>query len=516
TKILNFIAHTTVNSAIERTKKWELNPPNIFKLPASGKDANSEIPEHRKIFTEKGPEALSKWILKQKKLLVTDTTFRDAHQSLLATRMRTYDMLGAAEFTSKVEKDVFSFEMWGGATFDVCMRFLHESPWERLSKLRDKIPHGMFQMLLRGSNAVGYKNYPDNVVKEFIKKAASSGIDIFRIFDCFNWLENMKLAINSALETGKVVEAAICYTGDITDEKRNKYSLSYYVNLAKELSKLGVHIIAIKDMAGLCKPFAAEKLIKAIKDETGIPLHFHTHATSGNGEATILKASEAGVDIVDLSISSLSGGTSQPSLNAVVAALDGQKRDTGLDLIQLNFLSSYWESVRELYFPFEADMKSSNADVYLYEIPGGQYTNLRAQASSLGLGDRWEEIKRMYRDVNQLFGDIIKVTPSSKVVGDMSLFLVQNNLTTNHVLNSGENISFPESVIDMFKGNLGQPYKGFPRKIQKIVLNDFKPSKGRPGKLLKNINLKTELAELRNKLDESIDEKDSISYLLYP
>lgn len=514
TRILNFIGDVTINSAIERPSKWETNPPKIFDLKVAQED--DSVPEHRKIFLENGPEALSKWILKQKKLLVTDTTFRDAHQSLLATRMRTFDILGSAEFTSQAEKDVFSFEMWGGATFDVCMRFLHESPWQRIAKLREKIPNGMFQMLLRGSNAVGYTNYPDNVVDEFIKKAASNGIDIFRIFDCFNWVENMKLAINSALETGKVVEAAICYSGDITDEKRDKYTLGYYVDVAKQLAKLGVHIIAIKDMAGLCKPFAAEKLIKAIKEETGLPLHFHTHATSGNGEATILKASEAGVDIVDLAISSLSGTTAQPSLNAVVAALEGSKRDTGLDINKLNMLTSYWESVRELYFPFETDMKSPNADVYIYEIPGGQYTNLRAQATSLGLGDRWEEVKRMYADVNQLFGDIIKVTPSSKVVGDMSLFLVQNGLTTEDILNSPKNISFPESVVEMLRGDLGQPYKGFPKKILKVVLNDEKPSKTRPGKHIKNIDLKKEINNLKKKFDEDIDENDLLSYLLYP
>ncbi len=514
TKVLNFIGDITINRAIERPLKWESNPPTIFKLESLVDDVLPS--EHRKIFTEKGPEALSKWILKQKKLLVTDTTFRDAHQSLLATRMRTFDILGAADFTSQAEKDVFSFEMWGGATFDVCMRFLHESPWERISRLREKIPHGMFQMLLRGSNAVGYKNYPDNVVDEFIKKAASNGIDVFRVFDCFNWVENMKLAINSALKTGKVVEAAICYTGDITDESRDKYTLSYYVNVAKKLAKMGVHIIAIKDMAGLCKPFAAEKLIKAVKEETGLPIHFHTHATSGNGEATIIKASEAGVDIVDLAISSLSGTTAQPSLNAVVAALEGTKRDTELDLNKLNKLSSYWESVREFYFPFETDMKSPNADVYLYEIPGGQYTNLRAQATSLGLGDRWEDVKRMYAEVNQLFGDIIKVTPSSKVVGDMSLYLVQNSLTTDDVFDSDKNISFPESVVEMLRGDLGQPYKGFPKKLQKAVLDNEKPSKIRPGKHIKNIDFNKEMEELKKELGDNIDETDFISYQLYP
>jgi len=391
--------------------------------------------------------------------------------------------------------------MWGGATFDVCMRFLHEDPWLRLLKLRQEMPNSMFQMLLRGSNAVGYKNYPDNVVVEFINKAAKHGIDIFRVFDCFNWIPNMKLSIETVIETGKVCESAICYSGDITNPDKKKYTLQYYVDLAGELKELGSHIIAIKDMAGLCKPYAAEQLIKAIKKETGLPLHFHTHATSGNGEATILKAVEAGADIVDLAISSMSGTTSQPSLNAIAAALKGHKRDTMLDVGQLNRLSAYWENVREYYSPFETDMKASNADVYDYEIPGGQYTNLRAQAKSLGLGEQWEDVKKKYAEVNQLFGDIIKVTPSSKVVGDMALYLTQNGIDTEDVVKKSDELSFPVSTVDLMKGQLGQPLGGFPPKVRDAILKGEKYITKRPGNYIKNVDIDKELEKLQEKYD---------------
>lgn len=514
-KMLNFIADITVNRPLPRPAEWETNPPYHPRIP----EVNSKevpLPEHVRIFREKGPEALSKWILKQNKALVMDTTFRDAHQSLLATRMRTNDMLKVAEATAHIGKDIFSYEMWGGATFDVCMRFLHESPWDRLRYLRERMPNSLFQMLLRGSNAVGYKNYPDNVVREFVKLAAANGIDVFRIFDCFNWVPNMKVSLETALETGKIVEGAICYTGDITDPDRKKYDLDYFVNLAKDLASLGVHIIAIKDMAGLCKPYAAEMLVKAIKSETDLPLHFHTHATSGNGEATVIKAIEAGADIVDVAISSLSGHTAQPSLNAVAAALEGHRRDTGLDVKKLNELSSYWEDVRRYYAPFESDMKASNADVYLYEIPGGQYTNLRSQAKSLGIGDKWEEIKKAYAQVNKLFGDIIKVTPSSKVVGDMALFMVQNNLTPEDILERGEEIAFPQSAVEMMKGELGQPPGGFPDDIKKVILKGDESIDVRPGELIPEVNLEEEKARLSEKLGQEVSDTDLISYLLYP
>jgi pyruvate carboxylase len=516
TKLLRFISDTNINTSLKKPDIWRERPPVFPKVPDFDDTANNIKPRHREIFEKKGPEALSKWILEQKKLLITDTTFRDAHQSLLATRMRSYDILKITEATSHLEKDVFSFEMWGGATFDVCMRFLKESPWERLQRIREKMPGAILQMLLRSSNAVGYKNYPDNVVKEFINLAAESGIDLFRIFDCFNWIPNMKVSIEQALKNGKIVEPAICYTGDITDPNKTKYTLDYYINLAKEFASMGAHIIAIKDMAGLCKPFAAELLIRAIKEQTGIPVHFHTHATSGNAEAAILKASEAGVDIVDGAISSLSGMTSQPSINAIVAAMENSERDTGIDVKGLHRLASYWEDVRGLYTPFEGDMKSSNADVYLYEIPGGQYTNLRAQANSLGLSDRWEEVKEMYAEVNMLFGDIIKVTPSSKVVGDLALFLVQNNLSTQDVLKQGNMLSFPQSVLEMLMGELGQSYGGFPENLVKKVLGGEKPLKVRPGELLEDEDFDETRNYLEEKFNIKIDSKDIISYLLYP
>ncbi len=515
TKLLNFIGDISVNRALPRPASWTERPPLIPRVPKID-DKPTQIPGHRRVFDKQGPHGLAKWVLNQKRLLITDTTFRDAHQSLLTTRMRTYDMLRIAETTAQIGKDIFSYEMWGGATFDVCLRFLKECPWERLVNLRKSMPHAMLQMLIRGANAVGYTNYPDNVVREFIKEAAACGIDIFRIFDCFNWVPSMKVAIETALNTGKVVETAICYTGDITDPRRDKYTLKYYVDLAKELTDMGAHFIAVKDMAGLCKPYAAEKLVRAIKEETGLPLHFHTHATSGNGEATVLKAAEAGADIVDLSISTLSGLTAQPSLNAIVAALEGNERDTKLDVEGLHQLSAYWEAVRQYYAPFEGDMKSTNADVYINEIPGGQYTNLRAQAHGLGLGDRWEEIKRMFAEVNRLFGDIIKVTPSSKVVGDLALFLVQNNLTTEDVIKKGDQLNFPESVVDMMRGNLGQPYAGFPPEVERAILKSEEPIRTRPGELIPPADFDVTAKQLEKQLGHTLSNQDLISALLYP
>lgn len=515
TRLLNFIGEVSVNCALPRPPQWTERPPLTPRVPEI-EDNFRQIPEHRRVFDEKGPLVLAQWVLKQKRLLITDTTFRDAHQSLLTTRMRTYDMIRIAEATAQIGRDIFSFEMWGGATFDVCMRFLKEDPWRRLSRLRKAMPHAMFQMLIRGANTVGYTNYPDNLVREFIKEAASSGIDIFRIFDCFNWISNMKVAIEATLDTGKVVETAICYTGDITDPKRDKYRLKYYLDLARELSSMGAHFIGIKDMAGLCKPYAAEKLVRAIKEETGLPVHFHTHATSGNGEATVLKAAEAGADIVDLAISAMSGLTAQPSLNAIVAALEGRERDTGLDVRRLHNLSAYWEAVRGYYAPFEGDMRATNADVYINEIPGGQYTNLRDQARGLGLGDRWEEIKRMYADVNRLFGDIIKVTPSSKVVGDMALFLVQNNFSAEDVIKRGDQLNFPESVVDMIRGNLGQPSGGFPPELERAILKGGEPIRVRPGELIPPVDFESKARQLENQVGHSVTKQDVISALLYP
>ena len=420
-------------------------------------------------------------MLDEKRLLVTDTTFRDAHQSLLATRVRTYDMLAIAEAYARLCPQLFSIEMWGGATFDTAMRFLKECPWQRLADLRERIPNILFQMLLRASNALGYSNYPDNVVRAFVEESAQAGIDVFRIFDSLNWVPNMTVAIEAVLKTGALCEAAICYTGDILDPTRTKYDLKYYVKLAKELERMGAHLLAIKDMAGLCKPYAAELLVRTLKQEIGIPVHFHTHDTSGVQAGAIIKAAEAGLDIADAAMAPLSGLTSQPNLNSVVEALRRTPRDTTLEFENLQSIARYWEAAREFYTPFETGMMASTADVYTNEIPGGQYTNLYQQARALGLASRWPDICRMYADVNRLFGDIVKVTPSSKAVGDMALFLITNELTVEDVLDTKRELAFPESVVDLLAGRMGQPPGGFPPEVQRRVLRDQKPLSGRPG-----------------------------------
>ena len=407
--------------------------------------------------------------------------------------------------------------MWGGATFDTAMRFLHEDPWERLRQLRYRVPNICFQMLFRGSNAVGYSNYPDNAVKGFVTHSAASGIDIFRIFDSLNYTPNLKAAMEAVQNTHAVCEAAICYTGDILDPKRTKYSLKYYVNLAKELEKMGAHFLCIKDMAGLCRPFAARALVKALKENIGLPVHFHTHDTSGINSASVLQASEAGVDIVDLAIASMSGSTSQPNLNSIVAALQNTPRDTGLDLTALNEFSEYWEKAAAAYTPFDTAPRSGTAEVYLTEMPGGQYTNLKEQAASMGLSARWNEIARTYAEVNELFGDIVKVTPSSKVVGDMAMFLLTRGIKPADVLNlEPGSVPFPASVIDMLSGNLGQPDGGWPKKLQKVVLGDRKPIRGRPGAGLKALNLKKVQEELSAKLKHDASANDLYSHLMYP
>ncbi len=441
---------------------------------------------------------------------------RDAHQSLLATRVRGYDLLKIAEPTSYLASDLFSLEMWGGATFDVSMRFLKECPWQRLHKLSEAIPNVLFQMLLRGSNAVGYTNYADNVVERFVEEAAHSGIDIFRVFDSLNWTKGMTVAMEAVRKQGKICEASICYTGDITDPKRDKYPLEYYVNMAKELEKMGANILAIKDMAGLLKPLAASKLITALKAEIGIPIHLHTHDTSGNGGAMLLMACQAGVDIVDASLSSISGLTSQPNLNALVAALKRSEWDTGLNEDNLQKLANYWETVRDYYAPFESGLKSGTAEVYHHEIPGGQYSNFKPQVAGLGLLDRWEECKEMYHKVNLLFGDIVKVTPSSKVVGDMAMFLVKNNLDVDDVYIKGDDLAFPESVVGMFKGMIGQPYQGFPRELQRIILKGEEPISCRPGELLEPVDFDEERLKVEAKIGRPVDDKSLISYILYP
>jgi len=514
TKLLSFIAHRTVNlpPAFKKVDKREFRKPVIpalsYKVP---------YPEGTKNLLDRlGPEGFARWIKEQKRLLVTDTTFRDAHQSLLATRMRTYDMLQIAEATAKLAPQLFSLEMWGGATFDTAMRFNLEDPWERLERLRKLIPNICFQMLLRGSNAVGYANYPDNVVREFVKEAAAAGIDIFRIFDSLNWDEAMRVAMDAVNEAGKVVEAAICYTGDILDPTRTKYTLKYYVELAKKLESYGAHILGIKDMAGLLKPYAAEKLIRALKDEIGIPIHLHTHDTSGNSIATVLKAVEAGVDIVDLATASLSGLTSQPSMGALVAALERTERDTGLDGAALQKLDEYWEAVRKYYAPFESGLKSGTAEVYIHEMPGGQYSNLYEQAKALGLEDRWNEIKQAYVTANKLMGDIVKVTPSSKAVGDLALFMVQNNLDEKSLLERAEELSFPESVVAFFQGMMGQPMGGFPEELQRKVLKGREPITCRPGELLDPVDFDAVKKELEDEFGVTVSRRDVFSAVLYP
>lgn len=472
-------------------------------------------PGLKQLLDEKGPKAVSQWVLEQKKLLLTDTTMRDAHQSLLATRMRTRDMVKGADGVADILRDCFSLEMWGGATFDVAYRFLHESPWERLRLLREKIPNIPFQMLLRGSNLVGYANYPDNLVRSFIKEAAERGIDVFRVFDSLNWVPSMEVAMDEVLNQNKLLEATMCYTGDILDPSKDKYTLKYYVDLAKELEHRGAHMLAIKDMSGLLKPYAAKKLVSTLKQEIGIPIHLHTHDTTGNQVAALLMAAEAGVDVVDAACAPLAGLTSQPSLDALVAALQGTERDTGLDLRRVQELSNYWADVRLRYESFDHGLKTSTTDIYRYEIPGGQYTNLRPQVESLGLGDRFEEVKEMYKTVNDMLGDPVKVTPSSKVVGDLAIFMVQNDLTPENIVERGKALAFPDSVVSYFKGMMGQPAWGFPEDLQKVVLKGEEPITCRPGKLLPPVDfdrLEQEVRKFRN----DPERKDLISYAMYP
>ncbi|WNF07343.1 pyruvate carboxylase [Brevibacillus borstelensis] len=515
TKLLSYIGNTIVNGypgLSKQDKKPHFDTPRIPRTPFA-----QPYPDGTKqILEREGADGLVKWIQEQKRVLVTDTTFRDAHQSLFATRVRTYDLAAVAEATGKLGADLFSLEMWGGATFDTSMRFLRESPWERLQILRQRIPNILFQMLLRGANAVGYTNYPDNVIHAFVKASAENGIDVFRIFDSLNWLPGMQTAIEAVRNSGKVAEAAICYTGDILAPSKTKYTLRYYVDLAKELEKAGAHILAIKDMAGLLKPYAAYELVRALKQEIGIPIHLHTHDTSGNGGAMLVKAIEAGVDIVDACVSSMSGLTSQPSLNGLIASLEHTERDTGLSLDAFNKLSDYWEDVRPYYQGFESGMKASNTEVYIHEMPGGQYTNLEQQAKAVGLEGRWDEVKQMYATVNQMFGDIVKVTPSSKVVGDMALFMVQNGLNEENIWEKGERLDFPDSVIQFFQGYLGQPPGGFPKELQALVLKGRDSFTTRPGELLAPVDFDKVALELTEKIGREATELDVLSYIMYP
>jgi pyruvate carboxylase len=515
TKLLSYLADVIVNGNPEVANKPK---PQSFREPRVPHSHKTEHPDGtRQILDRVGPEKFAEWTRRQPRLLMTDTTFRDAHQSLMATRVRSYDLLRIADFVSKELPQLFSLEMWGGATFDVAMRFLLEDPWKRLQALRERIPNICFQMLLRASNAVGYTAYPDNVVREFIKEAAVQGIDIFRIFDSLNWLPNMQVAVEATLETGRVCEAAICYTGDILDPKREKYSLEYYVRLAKELERMGTHILGIKDMAGLLRPYAAYKLVKTLREEIGVPIHLHTHDTSGVNAATILKAAEAGVEIADAAISAMSGTTSQPNLNSIVAALAHTERDTGLDFDALNQCSDYWETVRTYYTPFDNAPKSGTAEVYIHEMPGGQYTNLKEQAEALGLGSRWPEVARMYADVNMAFGDIVKVTPSSKVVGDLALYLVTHEMTVKDLesLPPDHHLTLPNSVADMFMGSLGQPEGGWPHKMQQVILRGQQPNDGRPGERLPPVDFEQAAAKVAEATG-SRNRTDLMSYLMYP
>jgi pyruvate carboxylase len=516
TKLLSYLGDVILNGNPEVKGKQtpkEIEPAVIPATPAGKPPAGT-----RQLLQKLGPKKFAAWARKEKRLLITDTTFRDAHQSLMATRVRTFDLLATAVAVAHRLPNLFSLEMWGGATFDTAMRFLHEDPWQRLRELRGRIPNICFQMLLRGANAVGYASYPDNVIVEFVREAHVQGIDIFRIFDSLNSIENMRVSIDAALEAGAVCEAAICYTGDILDKGRPKYSLKYYVAMAQQLEKLGTHFLAIKDMAGLCKPCAAFELVKTLREEVGVPIHFHTHDTSGINSASVLKASDAGVDVADAAIAAMSGGTSQPNLNSIVEALRHTPRDTRLDIDTLNECSDYWETVRTYYLPFDSGPKAGSARLYQHEIPGGQYTNLREQAAAMGLGHRWREVEKMYAEVNQLFGDIVKVTPSSKVVGDMTLFLMAKEMQPADVLKLDEkhDVSFPNSVVEMFSGVLGVPPGGWPKKLQKIILRAQAPLCGRPSANLEAVNLEEEQNSLEKKLGRSLGRDSLLSYLLYP
>ncbi|SDH89597.1 pyruvate carboxylase [Alteribacillus bidgolensis] len=514
TKMLTFIGETIINGypGLEQEKKPIFEKPEVPNIKHSEPFPNGT----KQILDEKGPEGLAEWVKNQKEVLLTDTTFRDAHQSLLATRFRTHDLKKIAEPTSRLLPNLFSSEMWGGATFDVSMRFLHEDPWERLIELREKMPNMLFQMLLRASNAVGYKNYPDNVIKEFVEKSAAAGIDVFRIFDSLNWVEGMKLAINEVREQDKIAEASMCYTGDILDPKRDKYDLNYYKNLAKQLQDSGAHILGIKDMAGLLKPEAAYQLISELKETIDIPIHLHTHDTSGNGILSYARAVEAGVDIVDVAASSMAGLTSQPSANSLYYALKGTDRQPDIDIKALEQLSEYWDYTRKYYQGFESGMNAPHTEVYEHEMPGGQYSNLQQQAKAVGLKGRWNEVKKMYRRVNDMFGDVVKVTPSSKVVGDMALYMVQNDLTEDDIYEKGENLDFPDSVVEFFQGFLGQPYQGFPKELQQIILKGREAITHRPGERLEPVNFQEVKEDLYHKLDRQVTSHDMISYALYP
>lgn len=513
-KLLTYLADVTVNGHPET--KGRPQP-----LPGAAKPVvpyiNGDIPDGTKQMLDKlGPKGFAEWMRAEKRALITDTTMRDGHQSLLATRMRTYDIARIAGVYARALPNLFSLECWGGATFDVSMRFLTEDPWERLSLVREAAPNLLLQMLLRGANGVGYKNYPDNVVKYFVRQAAKGGIDVFRVFDCLNWVDNMRVSMDAVQEENRLCEAAICYTGDLLNAARPKYDLKYYVSLAEELEKAGAHIIAVKDMAGLLKPAAAKVLFKALREATSLPIHFHTHDTSGISAATVLAAVEAGVDVVDAAMDALSGNTSQPCLGSIVEALSGTDRDPGLDPDWIRRISFYWEAVRNQYAAFESDLKGPASEVYLHEMPGGQFTNLKEQARSLGLETKWHKVAQTYADANKMFGDIVKVTPSSKVVGDMALMMVSQDLTVADVENPNKDIAFPDSVVSMLKGDLGQPPGGWPEALQKKALKGEQPYTAVPGSLLPPADLDAERKAIEDKLGRQVDDFEFASYLMYP
>ncbi len=516
TKVLTYIADVTVNGHPE-TKD---HPPTAAELrdPRPPKlISKTSAPGTRTLLEDQGAQALADWVLDQKQLLITDTTMRDGHQSLLATRMRSIDMIKVAKAYSHNMPQLFSMECWGGATFDVAYRFLQECPWQRLRDLRQAMPNLLTQMLLRSSNGVGYTNYPDNVVVKFVDQAATSGIDVFRVFDSLNWVENMRIAMDAVIDSGKVCEGTICYTGDYRDPERSKYDMKYYVEMARELKAGGAHLLGLKDMAGLLKPTAAGALVKTLKEEVGLPIHFHTHDTSGASAGSVLAAAQAGADIVDLAMDAFSGGTSQPCLGSVVEALRHTDRDTGIDMEQVRALSGYWEGVRHLYAAFESGIEAPASEVYLHEMPGGQFTNLKAQAKSVGLEDRWDDVAKTYADVNQMFGDIVKVTPSSKVVGDMALMMATQGLSRADVEDPDTDVAFPESVVDMMRGMLGQPPGGWPKALQKKVLKGDKPLTVRPGSILDPVDLEATRKEVSDQLDGFVvDDEDLCAYLMYP
>ncbi|HZY48197.1 MAG TPA: pyruvate carboxylase, partial [Devosia sp.] len=515
TKLLTYIADVTVNGHPE-VRDRPKPPPDAIEPIVPLYEPLTIVEGSRQVLERRGPKGLASWMKEQRGVLFTDTTMRDAHQSLLATRMRSYDITRIAEAYSRGLPNLLSLECWGGATFDVAMRFLNEDPWERLAAVREGAPNILTQMLLRGSNGVGYTNYPDNVVKFFVRQAAKGGVDVFRIFDCLNWVENMRVSIDAVAEADKVAEGAICYTGDLLDAARPKYDLKYYVGLAKELEAAGAHVLGIKDMAGLLKPAAAKLLISTLKQEVGLPIHLHTHDTSGAAAATLIAAVEAGVHAVDAAMDAFSGTTSQPTLGSVVAALRDTDRDPGLDAKVIREISFYWEAVRTQYRAFESDLKGGASEVYLHEMPGGQFTNLKEQARSLGLESRWHEVARTYADVNRMFGDIVKVTPSSKVVGDMALAMVSSGLTRAEVEDPNREIAFPDSVVGFFAGDLGQPPGGFPKALQKKVLKGRTPLTERPGSYLKDVDIEAERKKVEAETGEKVDDLRLASALMYP